>query len=214
MEAIKKLKDQVKEILSHYPSNYKQSAVIPLLDFAQQQHGGWLPASAMNARSSMQGDGRINTSKDDSYLDSYISTIGVEFLQTEKRGGCGMSGRRREREVYISEPSSSPQFQQQRPPLFPKETWTCFVLSAALPIFHQNHILNSSNFEHEMPGEGQYPHSYPIYPKIILISVMGSCSLGNLLCCFPLRLTASSFVLTFVFVLLCALSPSNDVLFL
>nr|XP_028951973.1 uncharacterized protein LOC108174988 isoform X1 [Malus domestica] len=65
-----------------------------------------------------------------------------------------MSGRGREMEVYISEPSSSPQFQQQRPPLFPKETWTCFVLSAALPIFHQNHILNSSNFEHEMPGEG------------------------------------------------------------
>ncbi|XP_070674207.1 uncharacterized protein [Malus domestica] len=54
-----------------------------------------------------------------------------------------MSGRRKEREVYVSEPSSSPQFQQQRPPLFPK----------ALPIFHQNRILNSSNFEHEMPGE-------------------------------------------------------------
>ncbi|KAL6007320.1 hypothetical protein ACLOJK_032817 [Asimina triloba] len=40
---------QVKEILSHYPSNYKQSGVIPLLDLAQQQHGGWLPVSAMNA---------------------------------------------------------------------------------------------------------------------------------------------------------------------
>ncbi|PHT60889.1 NADH dehydrogenase [ubiquinone] flavoprotein 2, mitochondrial [Capsicum annuum] len=40
---------QVKEILSFYPSNYKQSAVIPLLDLAQQQHGGWLPVSAMNA---------------------------------------------------------------------------------------------------------------------------------------------------------------------
>lgn len=40
---------QVKEIISHYPSNYKQSAVIPLLDLAQQQHGGWLPVSAMNA---------------------------------------------------------------------------------------------------------------------------------------------------------------------
>ncbi|KAG6774541.1 hypothetical protein POTOM_021896 [Populus tomentosa] len=39
----------VKEIVSHYPSNYKQSAVIPLLDLAQQQHGGWLPVSAMNA---------------------------------------------------------------------------------------------------------------------------------------------------------------------
>ncbi|GAY55777.1 hypothetical protein CUMW_166750 [Citrus unshiu] len=41
-------KEKVKEILSHYPSNYKQSAVIPLLDLAQQQHGGWLPVSAMN----------------------------------------------------------------------------------------------------------------------------------------------------------------------
>ncbi|PKA63320.1 NADH dehydrogenase [ubiquinone] flavoprotein 2, mitochondrial [Apostasia shenzhenica] len=41
-------KERVNEILSHYPSNYKQSAVIPLLDLAQQQHGGWLPVSAMN----------------------------------------------------------------------------------------------------------------------------------------------------------------------
>ncbi|KAJ6399372.1 hypothetical protein OIU77_020006 [Salix suchowensis] len=40
---------EVKEILSHYPSNYKQSVVIPLLDLAQQQHEGWLPVSAMNA---------------------------------------------------------------------------------------------------------------------------------------------------------------------
>ncbi|CAN0898276.1 NADH dehydrogenase [ubiquinone] flavoprotein 2, mitochondrial [Linum grandiflorum] len=41
--------EKVKEIISHYPSNYKQSAVIPLLDLAQQQHGGWLPVAAMNA---------------------------------------------------------------------------------------------------------------------------------------------------------------------
>ncbi|XP_073271368.1 NADH dehydrogenase [ubiquinone] flavoprotein 2, mitochondrial-like [Primulina huaijiensis] len=41
-------KEKVNEILSHYPSNYKRSAVIPLLDLAQQQHGGWLPVSAMN----------------------------------------------------------------------------------------------------------------------------------------------------------------------
>lgn len=39
---------KAKEIMSHYPSNYQQSAVIPLLDLAQQQHGGWLPISAMN----------------------------------------------------------------------------------------------------------------------------------------------------------------------
>lgn len=39
---------QVKEYLSHYPKNYKQSATIPLLDLAQQQHGGWIPVQAMN----------------------------------------------------------------------------------------------------------------------------------------------------------------------
>eukprot|EP01018_Ginkgo_biloba_P004174 Gb_29393 [translate_table: standard] len=40
--------ERVKQIVSHYPANYKQSAVIPLLDLAQQQHGGWIPVSAMN----------------------------------------------------------------------------------------------------------------------------------------------------------------------
>lgn len=40
---------KVKEILSHYPSNYKQSGIIPMLDLAQQQHGGWVPVAAMNA---------------------------------------------------------------------------------------------------------------------------------------------------------------------
>jgi NADH:ubiquinone oxidoreductase subunit E len=42
------LRGQVKEFLSHYPKNYKQSAVIPLLDLAQQQQGGWIPVQAMN----------------------------------------------------------------------------------------------------------------------------------------------------------------------
>jgi len=43
---------QVNEILPHYPSNYKQSGIIPLLDLAQQQHGGWVPVAAMDAVSS------------------------------------------------------------------------------------------------------------------------------------------------------------------
>lgn len=36
------------EIIARYPVNYKQSAVIPLLDLAQQQNGGWLSLAAMN----------------------------------------------------------------------------------------------------------------------------------------------------------------------
>lgn len=39
---------QVAEIMSRYPTNYKASAVIPLLDLAQQQNDGWLSLAAMN----------------------------------------------------------------------------------------------------------------------------------------------------------------------
>ena len=39
---------KVKEILAKYPSEYKKSACIPLLDLAQRQHHGWLPLAAMN----------------------------------------------------------------------------------------------------------------------------------------------------------------------
>jgi NADH dehydrogenase (ubiquinone) flavoprotein 2 len=35
-------------ILKKYPNNYRQAAMIPLLDLAQRQHGGWLPLAAMD----------------------------------------------------------------------------------------------------------------------------------------------------------------------
>merc|ERR1711998_449168 len=43
----------IQRIIGKYPINYKQSAVIPLLDLAQRQQGvdgrgGWLPLAAMN----------------------------------------------------------------------------------------------------------------------------------------------------------------------
>lgn len=39
---------QVAEVLARFPTNYKQSACIPLLDLAQQQNNGWLSLNAMN----------------------------------------------------------------------------------------------------------------------------------------------------------------------
>ena len=35
-------------ILDRYPTNYKQAGIIPLLDLAQRQNGGWLPVVAMD----------------------------------------------------------------------------------------------------------------------------------------------------------------------
>lgn len=45
----------VEKILSKYPANYKQSGIIPLLDLAQRQHGGWLPVAAMDKVASIVG---------------------------------------------------------------------------------------------------------------------------------------------------------------
>ena len=35
-------------IMNNYPEGHKRAAVIPLLDLAQRQNGGWLPISAMH----------------------------------------------------------------------------------------------------------------------------------------------------------------------
>lgn len=39
----------VNDIIARYPPNYKASAVIPVLDIAQQQNKGYLTLNAMNA---------------------------------------------------------------------------------------------------------------------------------------------------------------------
>lgn len=39
---------KIAEIRKRYPKNYAAAAVIPLLDLAQRQAGGWLPLAAMN----------------------------------------------------------------------------------------------------------------------------------------------------------------------
>ena len=47
--------ERANEILARYPSNYKQSACIPLLDLAQQQNNGWLSLAAMNRVAAVMG---------------------------------------------------------------------------------------------------------------------------------------------------------------
>lgn len=39
---------RAKEIISHYPPQYKKAAVIPLLDLGQRQNNGWTSISVMN----------------------------------------------------------------------------------------------------------------------------------------------------------------------
>jgi len=40
--------ERAREHIAKYPSGRQASAVLPLLDLAQRQHGGWLPRAAMD----------------------------------------------------------------------------------------------------------------------------------------------------------------------
>ena len=47
--------DRIATLLAHYPSNWAASAMIPVLDLAQQQNGGWLSLAAMNRVAAVLG---------------------------------------------------------------------------------------------------------------------------------------------------------------
>lgn len=40
--------EQIKTVVARYPPQYKKAAVMPVLDIAQRQNGGWVSLSAMN----------------------------------------------------------------------------------------------------------------------------------------------------------------------
>ena len=44
-----KAEKKIKVIMKNYPNDRKASAVMPLLDLAQREAGGWLPISALEA---------------------------------------------------------------------------------------------------------------------------------------------------------------------
>ena len=41
-------REKMAKIMTRYPAGKQASAVLPLLDLAQRQHGGWLPRAAMD----------------------------------------------------------------------------------------------------------------------------------------------------------------------
>mmetsp|Transcript_12938 Transcript_12938/g.19100 ORF Transcript_12938/g.19100 Transcript_12938/m.19100 type:complete len:270 (-) Transcript_12938:219-1028(-) len=49
----------VNKILGKYPKNFKKGAIMPLLDLAQRQSGGWLPLAAMDKVAKVVGVGSM-----------------------------------------------------------------------------------------------------------------------------------------------------------
>jgi NADH:ubiquinone oxidoreductase subunit E len=69
--------------MSRYPSNYKASAVIPLLDLAQQQNSGWLSLAAMNRVAKVLDMAEIRVYEVGWALSGSMDTRGCEVLSAQ-----------------------------------------------------------------------------------------------------------------------------------
>jgi NADH-quinone oxidoreductase subunit E len=72
--------DQAKVILAKYPEAFRQSAILPLLHLAQDQHGGWLPRACLDYLADFLQIPRIRVYEVASFYDMY-NTVPVGRTQ-------------------------------------------------------------------------------------------------------------------------------------
>ena len=75
-------KKRAEAIMSNYPDGHKRAAVIPLLDLAQRQNGGWLPISAMHHVAEVIGMPRMRVYEviQSSFIHSLLSIFDREYF--------------------------------------------------------------------------------------------------------------------------------------
>ena len=81
------------QILKKYPNNYRQAAMIPLLDLAQRQHGGWLPLAAMDKVAQLCHIAPVRVYEVASFYTMFNRTpVGKYFLQVCGTTPCMICG--------------------------------------------------------------------------------------------------------------------------
>jgi len=84
---------KIKAILAKYPSNYQQSGIMPLLDLAQRQCGGWVPLAAMNKIAKMLSVPPMKVYEVASFYTMYNRTkVGKHFVQVCTTTPCMLRG--------------------------------------------------------------------------------------------------------------------------
>lgn len=74
--------EKVNEIIANYPPNYKASAVIPVLDIAQQQNGGWISLAAMDKVAEILGMAPIRVYEVGTFYSMFNrSKVGKYYIQ-------------------------------------------------------------------------------------------------------------------------------------
>lgn len=89
-------RDRVRRLLSRYPDNYPTGAMLPLLDLAQRENGGWLSLSAMNAVADLLGCPPIRVYEVATFYTMYNrSRVGRYHVQVCGTTPCRLQGAER-----------------------------------------------------------------------------------------------------------------------
>jgi NADH-quinone oxidoreductase subunit E len=83
----------IEKILARYPEERQASAVMPLLDLAQRQSGGWLPKAAMDHIAEMLGMAPIRVYEVATFYTMYkLNPVGEHVVQVCTTTPCALRG--------------------------------------------------------------------------------------------------------------------------
>ena len=86
-------KEEADKIVSRYPAGRQASAVLPLLDLAQRQFGGWLPTAAIDYVAVLLGMPAIRVYEVASFYTMYnLEPVGENFVQVCTTTPCALRG--------------------------------------------------------------------------------------------------------------------------
>eukprot|EP01132_Coremiostelium_polycephalum_P005656 gene5656-7042_t len=95
---------KVEKILSKYPPKYRQSAMLPLLDLAQRQNGGWITLKAMDKVAQIIGVAPMAAYEVASFYTMFNRTkIGKNFVQVCTTTPCMLRGTTKDEKFTLVE---------------------------------------------------------------------------------------------------------------
>ena len=84
---------EANKIIARYPEGRQASAVMPLLDLAQRQNGGWLPRAAMDHVADILGMPRIRVYEVATFYTMYnLQPVGEHVVQVCTTTPCALRG--------------------------------------------------------------------------------------------------------------------------
>ncbi|MDP1975532.1 MAG: NAD(P)H-dependent oxidoreductase subunit E, partial [Alphaproteobacteria bacterium] len=84
---------RAQEIMTHYPEGRQQSALLPLLDIAQRQNGGWLSRYALDYLAQSLGIAAIRVYEVASFYSMFnLKPVGQHLLQVCTTTPCWLRG--------------------------------------------------------------------------------------------------------------------------